>query len=74
MKNVVIGSFTISCLEEYTEFEDAIEECGYGKFHYILLMVCGWANASDAIEVKFLRNFRIFADFSVFNSGISRVI
>ena len=34
--NVVIGSFTISCLEEYTEFEDAIEECGYRKFHYIL--------------------------------------
>ncbi|XP_023330505.1 synaptic vesicle glycoprotein 2B [Eurytemora carolleeae] len=37
--------------EEYTEFEDAIKECGYGKFHYILLMVCGWANASDAIEI-----------------------
>merc|ERR550519_3156761 len=24
---------------------------GYGKFHYWLLFVCGWANASDAVEV-----------------------
>ena len=24
---------------------------GFGKFHYWLLLVCGWANASDAIEL-----------------------
>ena len=38
-------------LDDDTEFEDAVDECGYGKFHYLLLWVCGWANASDAIEV-----------------------
>jgi len=34
------------------EYEEAVQECGYGKFHYLLLLVCGWANASDAIEVR----------------------
>ena len=24
---------------------------GYGKFHYLFLLVCGWANASDAVEI-----------------------
>ena len=24
---------------------------GFGRFHYWLLFVCGWANASDAIEI-----------------------
>ena len=24
---------------------------GFGKFHYWLLFVCGWANASDAVEI-----------------------
>ena len=24
---------------------------GFGKFHYWLLLVCGWANASDAVEI-----------------------
>jgi hypothetical protein len=24
---------------------------GYGKFHYLFLLVCGLANASDAVEV-----------------------
>ena len=33
------------------DYETAISKAGYGKFHWILLMVCGWANASDAIEV-----------------------
>lgn len=37
--------------EDEAEFEDALEECGYGRFHYILLFICGWANASDAIEI-----------------------
>ena len=41
------------CLDdEGAEYEDALEECGYGRFHYWLLFVCGWANASDAIEVR----------------------
>lgn len=24
---------------------------GFGLFHWILLAVCGWANASDAVEI-----------------------
>lgn len=23
----------------------------YGKFHYWLLLACGWANAADAVEI-----------------------
>lgn len=32
-------------------FEEAVEEAGFGLFHWLLLLVCGWANASDAIEI-----------------------
>lgn len=24
---------------------------GFGLFHWLLLVVCGWANASDAVEI-----------------------
>ena len=30
---------------EHEDFETAIIATGYGKFHYFLLFVCGWANA-----------------------------
>ena len=33
------------------DYETAIAKTGFGKFHYWLLFVCGWANASDAIEI-----------------------
>ncbi|XP_072291854.1 synaptic vesicle glycoprotein 2C [Eucyclogobius newberryi] len=32
-------------------FEEAVEEAGFGSFHWLLLVVCGWANASDAVEI-----------------------
>ncbi|XP_072349159.1 synaptic vesicle glycoprotein 2C isoform X2 [Scyliorhinus torazame] len=32
-------------------FEEAVEETGFGTFHAVLLVICGWANASDAIEI-----------------------
>ncbi|MBN3307838.1 SV2B protein, partial [Amia calva] len=32
-------------------FEEAVEQAGFGLFHGILLVVCGWANASDAVEI-----------------------
>lgn len=32
-------------------FEEAVEEAGFGWFHWLLLLVCGWANASDAVEI-----------------------
>eukprot|EP00092_Neocalanus_flemingeri_P039522 GFUD01043036.1.p1 GENE.GFUD01043036.1~~GFUD01043036.1.p1 ORF type:complete len:573 (+),score=163.98 GFUD01043036.1:56-1774(+) len=34
-----------------TDYETAIKLTGYGSFHYWLMFVCGWANASDAIEI-----------------------
>jgi len=33
------------------DYDTAIDKAGYGKFHYWLLWVCGWANASDAVEI-----------------------
>ncbi|CAL8260736.1 unnamed protein product [Merluccius merluccius] len=32
-------------------YEEAVEEAGFGVFHMLLLLVCGWANASDAVEI-----------------------
>ncbi|XP_015199277.2 synaptic vesicle glycoprotein 2C isoform X1 [Lepisosteus oculatus] len=32
-------------------YEEAVEETGFGLFHGALLVVCGWANASDAVEI-----------------------
>ncbi|XP_069551477.1 synaptic vesicle glycoprotein 2B [Brachyistius frenatus] len=32
-------------------YEEAVEEAGFGLFHWLLLLVCGWANASDAVEI-----------------------
>lgn len=37
--------------ENGAEYEEAILAAGYGKFHYKLLALCGWALSSDAIEV-----------------------
>ena len=33
----------------------AISRIGTGRFHYKLLALCGWANASDAIEMLAVR-------------------
>uniref|UniRef100_UPI0037E8BFAB synaptic vesicle glycoprotein 2B n=1 Tax=Semicossyphus pulcher TaxID=241346 RepID=UPI0037E8BFAB len=32
-------------------YEEAVEAAGFGLFHYVLLVACGWANASDAVEI-----------------------
>ncbi|CAL8359050.1 unnamed protein product [Lota lota] len=32
-------------------YGEAVEETGFGVFHGLLLLVCGWANASDAVEI-----------------------
>ena len=39
------------------EYEQVITLCGYGWFHRILLLVCGWAFISDSIEIQV--NFHI---------------
>lgn len=33
------------------DFEDAFIKAGHGLWQYLLLLHCGWANASDAIEI-----------------------
>lgn len=37
--------------DDAADYETAIKLTGYGKFHHLLLLVCGLANASDAIEI-----------------------
>ncbi|KAK6178546.1 hypothetical protein SNE40_013313 [Patella caerulea] len=32
-------------------YEEAIVQTGYGKFHVLLVLLCGWAVSSDAVEV-----------------------
>ncbi|CAC5403906.1 SV2 [Mytilus coruscus] len=32
-------------------YEEALKQTGYGRFHYKVLALCGWAVSSDAIEV-----------------------
>ncbi len=32
-------------------YEEALKRIGFGKFHYLILIVCGLANASDAVEI-----------------------
>ncbi|EDV21361.1 uncharacterized protein TRIADDRAFT_36521, partial [Trichoplax adhaerens] len=33
-------------------YDDILQAIGYGKFHYILLLVCGLAVAADAVEIQ----------------------
>ena len=42
-----------NCLpdEDGHDYESALELSGYGWFHYWLAFICGWANASDAVEI-----------------------
>ncbi|ESO91025.1 hypothetical protein LOTGIDRAFT_191516 [Lottia gigantea] len=32
-------------------YEEGISQTGYGKFHVFLVLLCGWAVSSDAVEV-----------------------
>ncbi len=58
-KNETSGSFSS---DEAQLFEDAISSTGFGYFHYLLLFVCGWALASDSVEIQVLHlfNFLLF--------------
>ena len=48
-----IGKTPTFCLDpdSGSDYETAINLTGYGTFHYWLMFVCGWANASDAVEI-----------------------
>ena len=32
-------------------YDSLLEQAGTGPFHYQLLLLCGWANAADAVEI-----------------------
>ncbi|KAK5639200.1 hypothetical protein RI129_011692 [Pyrocoelia pectoralis] len=38
-------------VSEKADFESAIEQTGYGKFHYMLLAVCGFVSTSEEMDV-----------------------
>ena len=33
------------------DYDTALTHVGYGRWHWWLAWVCGWANASDAVEL-----------------------
>eukprot|EP00730_Choanoeca_flexa_P002278 TRINITY_DN10985_c0_g4_i2.p1 TRINITY_DN10985_c0_g4~~TRINITY_DN10985_c0_g4_i2.p1 ORF type:complete len:579 (+),score=80.45 TRINITY_DN10985_c0_g4_i2:171-1739(+) len=37
--------------KQTVEYEDALEKIGIGRYQTMLLMLCGWANAADAVEM-----------------------
>ncbi|XP_071941341.1 synaptic vesicle glycoprotein 2C-like [Antedon mediterranea] len=55
-------------------YDESIEIVGFGKFHILLLAVCGWANASDAVEtlsISFiLPSAKCEMDLSSFQLGV----
>ena len=45
-----------NCLiNEADLYEVTVKSCGFGQFQFILLLVCGWAIASDSVEVQVRR-------------------
>jgi len=48
---LLLKNFDSDSDDESVNYEEGIRQTGYGKFHYLLLAICGWANASDAIEM-----------------------
>ena len=43
-------------------YDSLLEQAGTGLFHYQLLLLCGWANAADAIEILAASFIMSFAD------------
>ena len=37
--------------EDKADLDTALAFCGHGRYHWWLAWVCGWANASDAVEI-----------------------
>jgi VNT family MFS transporter (synaptic vesicle glycoprotein 2) len=42
---------SIDDIRELSNYEAALDKIGFGKFQWLLLFVCGLANASDAVEI-----------------------
>uniref|UniRef100_A0A8D8ZZ21 Synaptic vesicle glycoprotein 2B n=1 Tax=Cacopsylla melanoneura TaxID=428564 RepID=A0A8D8ZZ21_9HEMI len=50
-KHAVISNVENGNSCETVDFERAIELTGYGKFHYFLLIVCGFVSTSEEMDV-----------------------
>ncbi|KAH9489157.1 Synaptic vesicle glycoprotein 2C [Bulinus truncatus] len=47
-----LETFSVSAVKSKAViYEDALLKCGFGKFNIFLLLLCGWAVSSDAVEV-----------------------
>lgn len=55
-KNFKKGQLTLDLKSKINsaDFETAIELAGYGKFHYILLAICGLVSTSEEMDVSFI--------------------
>jgi MFS transporter, VNT family, synaptic vesicle glycoprotein 2 len=53
IENLETDETTTSSQQPYKTFdyEKALTVIGFGRFHYLLFIICGLANASDAIEI-----------------------
>ena len=49
--DVRLQSRSVSSNNTGSSFEEAVAATGYGAFHVRLLLLCGWAVSSDAIEI-----------------------
>lgn len=45
------GTTPNNSVSEKADFERAIELTGYGKFHYLLLAICGFVSTSEEMDV-----------------------
>ena len=44
--------FRYNCIKSIMYFwPAALTLCGYGRWHWLLALCCGWANAADAVEI-----------------------
>ena len=39
-------------LDPAEQYEKTVVSCGFGKFQILLLFICGWAVASDSVEIQ----------------------
>lgn len=50
--SVLLNSSKVDILNEADLYEKTVSSCGFGKFQVFLLLICGWALASDSVEIQ----------------------
>ena len=46
------GKSNDELLDPAEQYEKTVVSCGFGKFQILLLFICGWAVASDSVEIQ----------------------